>query len=539
MTTILASLSGLRLCLVTAGLVSGCILVTYALCLDEKQCPVFLPMISDTFVPIPGNYISRMVFSAGQFGLGAVMIMDYYSYRMINPGAACATKFWLVITLVATVCLGIVGAVCESDTAPTCLANGTLHSDSAMFLYITLDLYAVSCALFEFKTPRCTARKVLMLLLPLVSVATKARWSSTVLAALSPSDVALAVVEWLDTAVLMSWIVIHCKRTYYGDFCTGYVTTATTPTFAAKKTADDEPSVLLSASLLELCNTFAAVSVGTVALTFVIATHNGKVDPSHEWPMLSDLWADKPTNMISRYFVCLGAGVTMLEQAGHLFLAAPHRTGAPKANGALHALSLAALLGLSGVGACNEKELGELHFAFANLFFGGMAPTWRSTRCGSSTATSAATSSPCPARTSRRSASSRSPSTRTRPPTSRTIWACSPCRARRWPCWSGRRGSPSCCTCASTSPSTPRRQSTAWPSSSAPPRPRRTGPLCCRASLSRGFETERRRPWSVDWPHWTPESRVCVFMLPIKRDEPTLCLRGERVKALTAIQSEP
>jgi len=372
MTTILASLSGLSLCLVTAGLVSGCILGTDALCLDEKQCPVFLPMISDTFVPIPGNYISRMVFSAGQFGLGAVMAMDYFSYRMINPGAACATKFWLVITLVATVCLGIVGAVCESDTAPTCLANGTLHSNSAMFLYITLDLYAISCALFESKPPRCTTRKVLLLLLPLVSVATKARWSSTVLAALSPSDVALAVVEWLDTAVLMSWIVIHCKRTYYGDYCTGYVTSATTPTTAAKKTAADEPSVLLSASLLELCNTFAAISVGTVALTFVIATHNGKVDPAHEWPMLSDLWADKPTNMISRYFVCLGAGVTMLEQAGHLFLAAPHRTGAPKANGALHALSLAALLGLSGVGACNEKELGELHFAFANLFFGGM-----------------------------------------------------------------------------------------------------------------------------------------------------------------------
>ena len=378
--TILASLSGLSLTLVTAGLVSGCILVTYALCLDENHCPVFLPMISDTFVPIPGNYISRMVFSFGQFGLGTVMVMDYYSYRLDKPSSSeCATKFWLCLTLIATVCMGIVGAVCESDTAPTCLSNGTLHTDSAVFLYITLDLYAISCALFEFKPPRCTARKVLMLLLPLVSVATKARWSSSVVAALSPSDVAVAVVEWLDTAVLMTWIVLHCKRTYFGDYAAGYVTTAsadaTTSTkamLAAKKTADDGPSVLLSASLLELCNTFSAVSIGTVALTFVIATHNGKVDPAKEWPMLSDLWADKPTNMISRYFVCLGAGLTALEQAGHFFLAAPHRTDAPKANGALHVLSLAALLGLSGVGACNEKELSMLHFAFATLFFGGM-----------------------------------------------------------------------------------------------------------------------------------------------------------------------
>ena len=92
MTTILASLSGLRLCLVTAGLVSGCILVTYALCLDEKQCPVFLPMISDTFVPIPGNYISRMVFSAGQFGLGAVMMPPKRLPRL----AQAASEFGVV-----------------------------------------------------------------------------------------------------------------------------------------------------------------------------------------------------------------------------------------------------------------------------------------------------------------------------------------------------------------------------------------------------------------------------------------------------------
>ena len=95
-------------------------------------------------------------------------------------------------------------------------------------------------AVFEFKPPRSTptARKVLLLLLPLVSIATKARWSSSVVAALSPSDVALACVEWLDTAVLMTWIVLHCKRTYYGAFCTGYVTTAADTTVsAAKKTA--------------------------------------------------------------------------------------------------------------------------------------------------------------------------------------------------------------------------------------------------------------------------------------------------------------
>ena len=145
-TNILASLSGLSLTVGTAGLIFGCIVVTYMLCLGESQCPVFLPMISDTFVPIPGNYISRMVFSAGQFGLGAVMIMDYFSYRMEKPSSGFATKFWLVITLVATVCLGIVGAVCESDTAPTCLANGTLHTSSAVFLYVSLDIYAVSCA---------------------------------------------------------------------------------------------------------------------------------------------------------------------------------------------------------------------------------------------------------------------------------------------------------------------------------------------------------------------------------------------------------
>jgi hypothetical protein len=153
---------------------------------------------------------------------------------------------------------------------------------------------------------------------------------------------------------------------------TGYLTaTADKTTTATKHAADDGPTVLLSCSLVDLSNLFSAVSIFTVALTFAIATADGKVHPASDWPFLSDLWADKPTNMISRYFVCLGAGIVALEQGGHYFLAAPARTAAPKANLALHALSLAALLGLSGVGACNEKELWPLHEACATLFFGG------------------------------------------------------------------------------------------------------------------------------------------------------------------------
>ena len=37
----------------------GFILLCYVICVGEEECPVFLPMISNTWVYPPGNYISR------------------------------------------------------------------------------------------------------------------------------------------------------------------------------------------------------------------------------------------------------------------------------------------------------------------------------------------------------------------------------------------------------------------------------------------------------------------------------------------------
>ena len=41
-------------------------------------------------------------------------------------------------------------------------------------------------------------------------------------------------------------------------------------------------------------------ALATVAYTFIVSVAHGAVHPLQEWPMISDLWVVKPTNMIAR-----------------------------------------------------------------------------------------------------------------------------------------------------------------------------------------------------------------------------------------------
>ena len=89
--------------------------------------------------------------------------------------------------------------------------------------------------------------------------------------------------------------------------------------------------------------------------------------------MISDLWVHQPSNMISRYLVCLGASLLALAHVGHYCAVLPSR--APKAAtlkfGAVS--GVASAVGLCLVGACNEEELYPLHISSAIVFFAGFA----------------------------------------------------------------------------------------------------------------------------------------------------------------------
>ena len=77
---LLSSVGALPFSIAAAFLLAVCVCVSYFVCVAEGQCKVFLPMISDTFVPAPGNYISRVMLSLTAVGVAVVVLMDYFSF---------------------------------------------------------------------------------------------------------------------------------------------------------------------------------------------------------------------------------------------------------------------------------------------------------------------------------------------------------------------------------------------------------------------------------------------------------------------------
>ena len=67
------SITPARLAQTTSIVTVGALATTYILYVYvEKLGPAFLPMLSDTFVPAPGNYISRVVLSGAALIIGCI-----------------------------------------------------------------------------------------------------------------------------------------------------------------------------------------------------------------------------------------------------------------------------------------------------------------------------------------------------------------------------------------------------------------------------------------------------------------------------------
>jgi len=129
---------------------------------------------------------------------------------------------------------------------------------------------------------------------------------------------------------------------------------------------------LASISAARLSEVTSALAVSTIAVTFGINVSEGTIHPRVEWPMISDLWVAKPSNMLSRYCVCLGGLLVALSVTTHYVAVSPRRAAHPTSLRAGTLAGVVGAVGLSCVGAINEHEDFPLHILVAATFFSGM-----------------------------------------------------------------------------------------------------------------------------------------------------------------------
>ena len=166
------TISPATLALVTSSIAVASLITTYCLFVFvEKLGPAFLPMLSDTFVPAPGNYISRMVLSPCALSIGVLGLAPYFTRRQSAP--PMSRKLLLGMSTVASVCLGLVGAVCESTNVPSCMGDTNMHDTVAVIFFVFYDIYMVALSY----TPHASIwYHVRLYACVLVSLVSKLRW---------------------------------------------------------------------------------------------------------------------------------------------------------------------------------------------------------------------------------------------------------------------------------------------------------------------------------------------------------------------------
>jgi hypothetical membrane protein len=361
-------------------------------------------MLSDTFVPAPGNFISRVSLSMSALSMMAIGLVPYFS--LSQPNECIGRGVLLALSTVGCICLGCVGAVCESTNVPSCMGDENVHDVTAVTFFLCYDVYM---GVLAARHRHASGRAGLLVCL-LVSIATKIRFvpAATLRALLQPGfgdettgaaeqtlrlraasdDLAspsfpwLACFEYADVGSIAAFLLVY-MHSVGTAFTFGVLTpqqgatprpTVSVAPIKAPIKAASEPEPLASISIQTLANVLTGIATSTIAFTFALNLHQGNIHPETEWPMISDLWVHKPSNMISRYFVCLGGSLLAICHVCHYCAVAPSR--APAHSGALKfgvVSGVVSAFGLAVVGACNEKELYPLHISSAIVFFAGFA----------------------------------------------------------------------------------------------------------------------------------------------------------------------
>lgn len=353
------------------AMVLASLAATYTLSVVEGAA--FLPMLSGTFVPIPGNYISRIVLSLTGLALYPLAAIPYYSPA--QPHECISPKLLAGMAMVGATCLAVVGAVCESDNEPTCMGNRDVHTASAITFFACYDMYMITLSLHgHFSTAGWATRTAVHAAIAL-SLASKVRFLDT--GALVGSllvhqgkhfgDNLLAIFEYLDTGAIAVWVVAAMQ--HMGASLRFGFAPDTTP----KGAVPSSYSVQYALPVQTMALATAGFGLVTLAFTFGIACAQGTIEPRVSWPYISDLWVAKPSNMISRFAICLTGAMIGVSQLGHYAAVSLPRAGRPRLTKLALAFSVLAGLGLMGVGMCNKQETPSVHFGSAAVFFGSLA----------------------------------------------------------------------------------------------------------------------------------------------------------------------
>eukprot|EP00662_Eupelagonemidae_sp_cell21_P041950 gene41950-51354_t len=180
--------------MVVAGL-----LTPYALCVHEGNCPVFLPMISDTWVHPPGSFISRWVVGVVAMVMGVLQWAVFWADEPGRLSLQCR-KALLGITWLACLFFSFVGAVCESSD-PDCRGNGGVHGTVATLFFVGYNtmMLVVSCS-----QPAALPETALAA----ASVAAKLRFLPSPPGGLlggGVGDTVVACIEWADVLLVIGW----------------------------------------------------------------------------------------------------------------------------------------------------------------------------------------------------------------------------------------------------------------------------------------------------------------------------------------------
>ena len=342
----------------------ACIGTTYWYCVAQTHCPVFLPMISDTWVYPPANYLSRICVSLAGFGQSAVFVTLYFYHKNKFPKHPICMKATLFVSLFASFNLGVIGSVCEKATVPSCQGNNKVHLFAAMTFFSWSTAYAVIVSLID---ERAFHTRKVQIACVLASVAAKLRFVLPAsLLVQNPDEVAffpyVQIFEWADVFCLLTFFAVFCAE-HVPHYYFGLIRVHP----GIQPRGQSDLTVLISWSGRTLATLTIIMNIFTIASTFVLSTSDGTIHPWQSWPAMSDMWVSPPSNMISRYMVCLGSVVAFITQVAHYFVTSPYR--AQMLNLSLHSMTWVGLVGLMFVGACNEDEDPTVHDAGASAFF--------------------------------------------------------------------------------------------------------------------------------------------------------------------------
>merc|ERR1719317_268824 len=174
----------------------------------------------------------------------------------------------------------------------------------------------------------------------------------------------LAVVEWSNVAIILV-LTIHCTFTAQdvGMYGVGFLDISAS-SFSAEDKEDVSSVWFVSAYDLSLaCATLYLSTLGVSCAAGLYFGYLPKVE-GEMW-FISDMWVDKPGDWISRWGGIQGTHMGYLMQICLFFVTKS------KARRVGLIISEIALVGLSIVSVCNEKENWDLHISGASAYFFG------------------------------------------------------------------------------------------------------------------------------------------------------------------------